>query len=78
MKPISPEDILEKAWRCPFTTRSDFARERAEEIAAMACQGLITTRVMGGLYSNLWCITEDGLTTLDAYPLEGRSLHEPT
>lgn len=39
-----------------------------------ACQGFITTKVMASIYSNLWCITAQGLAALDAYPTEGRTI----
>ena len=58
-------DTLIKAWRTPFTTRSDFAREYAEDIAAASSSGLITTSLGYGIFGNLWCITALGLAELD-------------
>jgi hypothetical protein len=37
-----------------FTTRSDFARNNAEAVAAAAVQGFITTEVPGEGYGSVW------------------------
>lgn len=52
---------LDKAWRNPFTTKGNFARYAADQIAICACEGLITTRLEEEVFGNRWHITEDGL-----------------
>jgi hypothetical protein len=37
--------VVMAAWVSPFTTKSDYAREHASEVAAAACLGYITTAV---------------------------------
>jgi hypothetical protein len=54
-------DILYRAWRYPFTTKSDFARVWADMVAMAASDGLITTKQATGLYGNTWLITSKGL-----------------
>jgi hypothetical protein len=64
-------DILDRAWRKPFKTKSDYARFHADMIAMAASDGLITTRLATGLYSRIWLITPKGLSYL--YALEGKN-----
>ena len=52
--------VLEHAKVNPFTTKSDFARMAANEI-----EGLISTRVNDGQYSNVWMITREGLDQME-------------
>ena len=35
--------VVEKAWTAPFRTKSDYARENADAVAAAVSRGLITT-----------------------------------
>lgn len=65
-KPISIaiNEILERAWEAPFTTRSDFARQNAEYVAIQAALGNITIKDHYGVYGYTWRITPQGLTTL--------------
>ena len=62
---------VEKARAMPFTTKSEFARYAANEIALAASEGLISTRLDNGVFCNRWMITADGLAfleeMLDAY-----------
>jgi len=37
--------VVEEAWNGPYSTKSDFARAHASEVAAAACLGYITTAV---------------------------------
>lgn len=66
MKPINLQIIVEKAWREPFTTKSDFARENANDVAAAASLGYITTALNGddtmADFSNAWLVTAKGLS----------------
>ena len=63
-------DVLDRAWRKPFKTKSDYARENADVVAMAASDGMITTKLAVGLYSRVWCITPKGLSYL--YTLEGK------
>lgn len=53
--------VIQRAKVRPFTTKSDFAREWANPIALCACEGLITTQLNEGTYTNVWMVTSDGL-----------------
>jgi hypothetical protein len=53
-------DVLHLAWSQPFSTKSDFARAYADEIAEAACRGLITTRTEAGEWGRYWRITPAG------------------
>jgi hypothetical protein len=53
-------DVLLAAWSLPFSTKSDFARLAADEIAEAACRGLITTRTEAGAWGRYWRITPAG------------------
>ncbi len=60
------QNILDHAWRQPFTTKCDFARTHADLVAVAASDGFITTRIAAGLYGNRWQITAPGLRHLEA------------
>ena len=57
--------VLERSKVNPFTTKSDFARMAANEIGVCASEGLISTKVNDGQYSNVWMITRDGLDQME-------------
>ena len=57
--------VLRRAWKSPFTTRSDFARTNAEEIAIAACQDLLTVRHNIETWGRTWRITATGLSLLE-------------
>ena len=57
-------DVLYQAWNEPYSTKSDYARMFATEIAAAASMGLLTTRMISNVYSNQWRITDHGMTVL--------------
>ena len=57
--------VLERSKINPFTTKSDFARMAANEIGVCASEGLISTKVNDGQYSNVWMITRDGLDQME-------------
>jgi hypothetical protein len=61
--------VLNRAWKDPFSTKSDFARANAEVVAMAASDGFITTRVAAGLYGKKWLVTVSGLKHLGV--LEG-------
>ena len=53
--------VISHARQKPFTTKSDFARFAANEIAVCAVEGFITTKIKEGMFSNTWMVTEEGL-----------------
>lgn len=53
------------------TTKSDFAREYATQIAEAASSGLITTETPMDGFGNVWRVTPDGLMSLFAQSIEG-------
>ena len=53
--------VLDRAWRNPFTVKSDFARDGALHIAIAAYEGFITTKVDTDSWGRRWCITEIGM-----------------
>lgn len=58
--------VLMKAWKGGFSTKSDFARAHADQVAIAASCGLITTKMPGGqLYGREWLITKQGLEVLN-------------
>lgn len=56
--------VLDRAWRAPFSTKSDFARTYADFVALAACEGYITTQVAIHHYGRTWVITPKGLRHL--------------
>lgn len=62
-----------------FTTKSNFAREKADAVAMLACCGLISTSFGNNQWSNLWKVTPEGLNFLSE-ALESMEVHieEPT
>lgn len=59
--------VLETIWHTHATTKSNFSREFADEIAEAACRGLITTRASFtpmSPFGRTWRITRRGLTVL--------------
>ena len=57
--------VLTKARISPFTTKSDFARMAANEIALCASDGLISTRLDETTFSNTWMLTPDGFHVME-------------
>ncbi len=58
--------VVHKAWQDPFTTKSDFARMAANEVALASCEGLITTQLNDHQFGNKWVVTTDGLEWMEA------------
>lgn len=61
--------VLEAAHECPFKTKSNFAREYANEIAAAASEGFLTTKFADGSFTRSWRLTPLGLSVL--YAMKG-------
>ena len=58
-------EVLLRAYQSPFTTRSEFARTNAEWVAVCACQGFISTSIVGDEeFGRVWHITVMGLMRL--------------
>lgn len=57
--------VIQTARRKPFTTKSEFARFAANEVALCASEGFITTKVSDDTYSNTWMVTHDGLSFIE-------------
>lgn len=62
-------NTLHTLYLAPRTVQSDYARTWAQEVAALASQGLITTKEAKATYGRLWRITPPGLNQLIAYGL---------
>lgn len=56
--------VLLEAFLAPFKIQSDFAREHAQEVGALACMGLISTQEGPQQYGRKWRITGTGLDKL--------------
>lgn len=56
--------VVAKSRQEPFTTKSEFARYAANEIALCASEGFITTKVNEQTYGNVWMVTQLGLEYL--------------
>lgn len=59
--------VLEKAHRSPFRTKSNFAREQTDTLAAAASCGLITTQTGPRTFGTTWLITRKGLDLLNEF-----------
>ena len=57
--------VVQMARAKPFTTKSDFARTYATEVAMCAVEGLITTQINFNTYGNIWMVTQQGLEYLE-------------
>lgn len=57
-------EVLTRAWNGGFSTKSDFARSHATNLAMACSDGFITTRLSRTTYGNRWLITPDGLNFL--------------
>ena len=68
--------VVKRARMQPYTTKSDFARAAANEIALAASEGFISTKVDETTYSNHWMVTHDGLGFMDAVEESLEGLHD--
>lgn len=55
--------VIEEAHNAPFSVQSDYARSKAQWVAAAASMGFITTECPAG-YGRRWRTTIDGLLFL--------------
>ena len=57
--------VVDMARFNPFTTKSNFARMAANEVAIAASEGFISTRLDDQKFTNKWLITQEGLQFLE-------------
>ena len=57
--------VIKRARISPFTTKSEFARVAATEVAICAVEGLISNRLDEGLFTNVWMVTAAGLEYME-------------
>ena len=58
-------DVLREAWKHGISTKGDYARANADQIAIAASCGLITTKVRANEFGRRWLITKLGLEALN-------------
>jgi hypothetical protein len=63
-------EVVSQAYETGFATSSNFAREKASEVAMAASLGFITTRISTNLYGRMWRPTIAGLRFLNEQSLE--------
>ena len=56
--------VVDRACAAPFMTKSAYARENADLVAAAASQSLITTRINSTEHGRRWRPTPQGLRDL--------------
>lgn len=60
-------ELLSRARVKPFTTKSDLARVAADVVALCASEGLLTTSLPDGHFTNIWMITPAGMEWLEGF-----------
>lgn len=58
---VKVDVVLKRAWLVGFRTKSNFAREFADEVAIAASLGLISTKIGKDKFDRTWHITRKGL-----------------
>ena len=58
-------EVVARARQTPFTTKSNFARIHANEVALAASEGFITTKLNDTTYTNAWMVTGEGLDFME-------------
>lgn len=58
------KQVLLYVWRNAPKIQSDYVRENAQAVAAMACLGYVTTMEAPGIYGRRWRITAMGMEFL--------------
>lgn len=61
--------LLQRVWVYSITTKSDIAREYADEIAEAASRKFVTTEIVPGrnIHGRLWKLTPEGTDFLFAH-----------
>lgn len=62
--------VLLEIYLRPVLLQSDFARTHDQTIAALACDGLITTYEYDGTYGRTWRVTTKGLYLIEKFYYE--------
>lgn len=57
--------VVDRAWRNPFTVKSDFAREGALHVAIAASEQFITTKIEEDTWGRHWIVTPTGMEVHD-------------
>ncbi|QBE66849.1 hypothetical protein [Pseudoduganella lutea] len=58
------KEVLHRTYLAPYKLQSDYARDNAQEVAALASMGYITTYELPRQFGNKWRITGIGLEKL--------------
>lgn len=64
MERATLNDVLHRVYRKGLPLQADFSRTHAQEIAALASLGFISTKEAPHFYGRTWRITKEGLTFL--------------
>jgi|9_EtaG_2_1085328.scaffolds.fasta_scaffold00443_15 hypothetical protein len=72
------QGLLQVIQENPITTKSKLAREKADAVALCACEGLISTMLPDGHFTNVWMITEDGIDWLETNAVANKSSKSPS
>jgi hypothetical protein len=59
------KEVLLRAYLDPFKLQSDYARDNAQAVAALACTGFISTHTAPGQFGNKWRIRGLGIDKLE-------------
>jgi hypothetical protein len=60
-------DVLFRSYTHGFAVQSNYARKHAQEVAALASLGMITTKVVRGnspIFGRMWRVTLSGMKLL--------------
>jgi hypothetical protein len=60
-------DVLFRAYTHGFAVQSNYARHHAQEVAALASMGMLTTKVVRGtspVFGRMWRVTLTGMKLL--------------
>lgn len=60
-------EVLERAYKQPFTLQSDYARQHIAAVGAAASLGLLTTQTSPAIksFGNRWRVTGEGLKFIE-------------
>lgn len=71
-------NVLHRAFVQPFSIQSNYAREKAQEVAELASRGLITTQLWTGEYGKHWRVSRAGLALLEMTTLRETPCDTPS
>lgn len=58
------KEVLKRTFLFPYKLQSDYARDNAQEVAALASTGFISTATAPSQFGNKWRITGIGIEKL--------------